>query len=165
MAVPSGSRIAASVLLPPALPIVTWPCPPPYDLRRTLESGQAFRWRWDGDAAVCVVAGRVSRVRQEGSVLRAETADPAALRRFLVVDAPLREIETALARDPVLRRVLPHTSGIAILRQEPWECLVSYIISAFNNIPKIQQTIERLSRRFGRRLAGGAWVFPTPPRL
>jgi N-glycosylase/DNA lyase len=89
----------------------------------------------------------------------------ARLRRHLGADEPLDQIERALADDAVLRRLLPSTSGIALMRQDPWECLVSYVISAFNNIPKIIQTIDRMSRRFGERIAPGAWSFPGPEAL
>jgi len=93
----------------------------------------------------------------EGSVPR--------LLRHLGADEPLAEIETALGEDAVLDRLLPRTSGIALMRQDPWECLVSFVISAFNNIPKIVQTIDRLSRRFGDRIAADAWAFPGPEQL
>ena len=85
--------------------------------------------------------------------------------RYLGLDQPLRSIERELGHDPVLARILPLTSGIAILRQDPWECLASFIISAFNNIPKIELTIARLSERFGDALPGGGRAFPQPAAL
>lgn len=142
---------------------------PRYDLRRTLECGQVFRWVMTDGLAVGVVGGRLWTVKQEGRSLRVAGApDPialAALRRHLAVDAPLRRIEDVLATDAVLRRVLPRTSGIAVMRQDPWECLVSFVISAFNNIPKIRLSVDRLSRRFGDPLAGGQYSFPPAERL
>jgi N-glycosylase/DNA lyase len=167
---------------------------PPYRLDRTLACGQCFRWTvavggagdGAGPAVVArgVVDGALVRVTQDaaGLVVRWEGA-PAAVRgaaggpaasggpflarlvRHLGADAPLAEIEATLARDRVLRRLLPRTSGIALMRQDPWECLVSYVISAFNNIPKIVMAVERLSQRFGEPLPGGAARFPTPDRL
>ena len=95
------------------------------------------------------------------------TADPdlLRLRHYLGLDEPLVAIESELAKDRLLRSILPHTSGIALLRQDPWECLISFIISAFNNIPKIELSLDRLTRRFGDAVAGGAWSFPEPARL
>lgn len=84
-----------------------------------------------------------------------------AVSHYLGLDQPLRSIERELGRDRVLARILPETSGIAILRQDPWECLASFIISAFNNIPKIEMTIERLSARFGERVSEGGHAFPS----
>lgn len=148
--------------------------PPPYDLRRTLGCGQVFRWTIMGDGAVGIFRSRRWSVRQDGRLLRALNDDGAAdgapggvdpLWEHLAVDAPLGRIERALARDGVLRRVLPHTTGIALMRQDPWECLVSFVISAFNNIPKIRLSVDHLCRRFGQPLPGGAFDFPTAARL
>ena len=142
---------------------------PRYDLRRTLECGQVFRWTLHGDAAVGVVSDRVWTVRQTGRALRVWGVGTAGalsvIGRHLAVDAPLRRVETALATDAVLRRVLPRTGGIAVMRQDPWECLISYVISAFNNIPKIRLTVDRLARRFGEPLGGGQHGFPSAQRL
>ncbi len=145
---------------------------PPYDLGRTLECGQVFRWTLHGDEAVGTFRGRRWTVRRDGNLLRAHLDGVASGRRqvaplwrHLATDAPLSLIEERLARDPVLRRILPHTTGIAIMRQDPWECLVSFVISAFNNIPKIRQSVEQLCRRFGEPVPGGGYAFPTAARL
>lgn len=164
---------------------------PPYNLERTLLSGQCFRWTVTPDGACGTVAGTVAVVRQDQGRLSVRWEGPPGslqgLRRHLGADAPLDEIEAVLARDRVLRRLLPHTSGTALMCQDPWECLVSYAVSAFNNIPKISLSIERLARRFGApilmsresgRTADGrnrgkdgktggvaGWSFPRPERL
>ncbi|MBI2246652.1 MAG: hypothetical protein HYY39_01065 [Armatimonadetes bacterium] len=141
---------------------------PPYSLRKTLSCGQAFRWRWDGEAASGVFAGRSVRLVQGTGRIRvqglADARDLEALGRYLGINEPLAEIEEALRSDRIIRRILPHTSGIALMRQDPWECMISFIVSAFNNIPKIELTLDRLSRRFGTRQEGG-WMFPSAVRL
>ncbi|MBI3975011.1 MAG: 8-oxoguanine DNA glycosylase, N-terminal domain-containing protein, partial [Armatimonadetes bacterium] len=134
--------------------------PAPYDLLRTLECGQVFRWTVNAQGAVGIFRGQRWTVRQEGPHLRAGTDAGAGaprrsrrwLWRHLAVDTPLGRIEQALGADPILRRVLPRTSGIAVMRQDPWECLISFVISAFNNIPKIRMSVEGLCRRFGAPL-------------
>lgn len=142
---------------------------PPYDLQRTLVCGQAFRWRWDGTAAIGVFAGRRVRLTQppDGVAVEGleEDSELLRLRSYLGLDEPLEAIESELHRDPVLRRMLPHTSGIAIMRQDPWECVLSFIVSAFNNIPKIELSLERLTRRFGEAVGGAGWAFPTAAQL
>jgi N-glycosylase/DNA lyase len=74
-------------------------------------------------------------------------------------------VEVTLAADPVLARVLPHTAGISVLAQDPWEILISFIVSQNNNIPKITRSIEGLARALGEPLGGGAAAFPAPERL
>jgi len=145
------------------------PAPAPYHLGRTLSCGQVFGWRTDGSTAEGVFAGRWIGLEQRGEAITvAGLHDPPTLlclRRFLGVDEPLSEIETRLSRDRVLRRLLPLTSGIAILRQDPWPCLISFVISAFNNIPKIERTLGRLTQRFGQAGPDGAMLFPVAPAL
>ncbi len=145
------------------------PVRPPYNLIRTLSCGQAFRWRPNGAHAVGVFAGRLVRLEQSPDGIVVEgLAGPramAGLSRYLGLNQPLARIEGRLRRDRVLARILPQTSGIAILRQDPWECLASFIVSAFNNIPKIEMTVARLSERFGEPLPGGGHAFPHPAAL
>lgn len=140
------------------------PVRPPYHLMRTLSCGQAFRWRVEGAGAAGIFAGRRVRLEQRRSAIAVEglggDGTSKALAHYLGLDQPLRSIERALGRDTILARILPQTSGIAILRQDPWECLASFVISAFNNIPKIEMTLERLSERFGERLPAGGHAFP-----
>jgi N-glycosylase/DNA lyase len=146
-------------------------------LARTLQSGQAFRWTSeaaaDGATLATGVVGRyVFRLRQDDRglwLLAPETADARAyVRRYLGLtreSGTVDRIETALSRDAVLARVLQHTRGTGILAQDPWEALISFIISQNNNIPKIKHSIERLARSLGARLDGDAFAFPTPARL
>lgn len=142
---------------------------PPYHLLRTLSCGQAFGWRLDGTGASGIFAGRRVRLEQRrGAILIEGIKDGAtsrALADYLGLDQPLHAIERELARDRVLDRILPQTSGIAILRQDPWECLAGFIISAFNNIPKIELTLARLRERFGDPLPAGGRGFPHAPTL
>src|SRR2546430_11734383 len=168
--------------MPPTLPRCNMPVPvahdrvirsagvvilavrPRYHRIRTLECGQAFRWRVDGAGAAGVFFGRPVRIEQTagGIAVWGLTAekDLFGLRRYLGLDEPLASIEDRLQRDPVLRRIVPHTSGIALMRQDQWECLVSFIISAFNNMPKIELSLARLTSRFGDPLGAGVSCFP-----
>jgi len=146
-------------------------------LARTLESGQAFRWRWNAGpngarVAVGVVGRHILQVEQDARGLYLLSPDTEGARRLLLDYLGCSRdprgaagIEAALAEDAVLARILPRTRGIAILAQDPWEVLISFIISANNNIPKIIQSIERLARAFGEPLRDGLQTFPAPARL
>lgn len=146
-------------------------------LARTLHSGQTFRWTShaaEGGATLAtgVVGRTVFRLRQDDRglwLLAPKTVDARAyLRRYLGLareSGTVDRIEAALSSDAVLARVLRHTRGTGILAQDPWEVLISFIISQNNNIPKIRQSIERLARTLGAPLDGGVFAFPTPERL
>lgn len=76
--------------------------------------------------------------------------------------------ELTRSGDPVMRQAAAYGSGIRILDQELWETLVSFIISASNNIPRIKQIIERLCTCFGdahEYLGNTYYAFPSPERI
>ncbi len=147
-------------------------------LRRTLDSGQTFRWSWETDAggqeiAAGIIGRRVVRLAQDAQGLwlispgTSEARD--VLLRYLGIASAdgtgIGSIEDTLAKDPVLARILPRTRGIGLLAQDPWEVLISFVISQNNNIPKIVKSIERLCRALGEPLDAGAYAFPSPARL
>lgn len=148
------------------------------DLQRTLDSGQTFRWRWETDAsgrkiAAGIIGRRVVRLTQDARglwLIDPDTPEACeALLRYLGIASAdgsgIGGIEDTLAKDPVLARILPHTRGISLLAQDPWEVLISFIVSQNNNIPKIIRSIERLSRALGEPVDAGAYAFPSPARL
>jgi N-glycosylase/DNA lyase len=145
------------------------------DLRRTLDSGQAFRWRWhdpERRTASGVVGRHVIRLSQDARGIRLLSPDTPGVRetvrRYLGLvpcGGHPRRVETALGADPVLAGVLPYTAGISVLAQDPWEVLISFIVSQNNNIPKITRSIEGLARAFGEPLDDEAFAFPRPERL
>ncbi len=155
-----SNRARAGLVLPVA---------PPYNLNRTLTCGQLFRWQCTGPIATGIISGHAVRLTQEVGGIRVESPlspeEITRLRLYLGLDEPLAEIERELCRDPVLRRVVPTMTGIALMRQDPWECLISFIISAFNNIPKVEQSLARLADRFGESPGDSRCPFPTPTRL
>ena len=132
-----------------------------YDLAATLASGQAFRWQSGGGGWTGVVDGRWVRLRAASGRIVAETAAPAAdwqwLRHYLQLEVNLPEVLAAFPRDdPALQAAVRACAGLRLLRQEPWECLASFICSSSKQIAQIEQIISRLSRRFGE-------VLPVPP--
>jgi N-glycosylase/DNA lyase len=147
-----------------------------FSLSDTLESGQAFRWTRQPDGAWIGVAGRgVWRVRQDPDGLRAERlggADPswsedaaAWLTRYFALDLSLVEIVASFPDDPGLAGAVRAHFGLRILRQEPWECLASFIASSTKRIVQIRQITARLARMFGAPIhtpAGVFHCFPSP---
>jgi N-glycosylase/DNA lyase len=145
-----------------------------YDLALTLASGQSFRWRRNGDAWTGVIGSRWVRLRQEPDGLRAETSAPPAdwqwLRHYLQVEVDLEKILATFPDDPPMSDSVGACHGLRLLRQEPWECLASFICSSTKQIVQIEQIVGLLSRQFGQALpvtpgTEEAWAFPTAERL
>ena len=70
-----------------------------------------------------------------------------------------------LPDDEYLREAMDFGSGIRILNQEPFEMLISFIISQRKSVPAIRTSIERLAEGLGERISDGAFAFPTPERI
>ena len=130
-----------------------------YDLAATLASGQAFRWRPVADAWEGVVAGRWVRLRQTSDQLHAETAAPQCdwqwLRDYLQLDVDLAAVLATFPDDAPMRAAIAACRGLRLLRQEPWETLVSFICSSTKQIVQIQQIIALLCERFGEPIPVG----------
>ena len=131
----------------------------PYDLRGTLCGGQAFRWREEGDGWFCgVIFGNVVRMRraEDGIEFVSAPDDEASLvslvRDYLRVDDDMDEVYGALSEDEHLARAVKQHRGLRVLRQEPWECLIGFICSANNNIPRITANVEDMAMHYGRSL-------------
>ena len=76
------------------------------------------------------------------------------LERYLRLDEDIQSIYDELSRsDPKMRELVNNHRGLRILRQEPWECLVSYICSNNNNVEGIGNIVEKLSDGFGDTLS------------
>jgi N-glycosylase/DNA lyase len=145
-----------------------------YDLALTLASGQAFRWRRSGDAWEGVIGSRWVRLRQENGCIHAETAgqveDWQWLRHYLQTDVDLETILSAFPDDSPMREAVAACRGLRLLRQEPWECLASFICSSSKQIVQIEQIVGLLCRRFGPAMTvppdmNCAGAFPTAERL
>jgi N-glycosylase/DNA lyase len=136
------------------------------------ECGQAFRWNWDGTGYVGIAGDRVIRVSYDrGDVLleNASVEDYCSFwRRYFDMDRDYGQVKANLSCDPVLEKATEYGWGIRILNQDPWETLISFIISANNNIPRIKRIIENLAARFGRRISWRGrefYTFPGPANL
>ena len=152
----------------------------PFDLAMTMECGQAFRWKQvtsplSGDNFEGVIFGNLVRARQDGpEVLFTSEPDPPSsfrpiLEDYLGLNHDLESIYAKLSEDVVLARLIDRYPGLRILRQDPWECLVSFICSANNNIARISSNVEDISSAFGRRISVAEgderWAFPSPGAL
>ena len=131
-----------------------------YDLDATLTSGQAFRWRREGEGWTGVIAGRWVRLVLRDGRLHANTVVPQSdwrwLSHYLQVEAELDTVLETFPNDPPLRAAVAACRGLRLLRQDPWECLASFLMSATKQIVQIQEIVELLCERFGDLIPGPA---------
>jgi N-glycosylase/DNA lyase len=154
-----------------------------YNLAATLSSGQAFRWKHIDAAWEGVIHGRWVRLQQReaagaqasgSSSIEATTAtaqpDWTWLASYLRLDDDHDAQLASFPGDEPMRAALAHCHGLRLLRQDPWECLASFILSSTKQIVQIQQCVELLCQCFGERLdvpdgSQSQFSFPTSAHL
>lgn len=141
------------------------------DLARSCFCGQAFRWKETesgvfgcvlGPAYVTACAGENSLTVESSSTL-----DPMQISRYFDLERSYSLIEHGMKKDAVLKQTLPYATGIRVFAQEPFETLISFIISANNNIKRITKIIDALCRTAGERVHGETehYTFPAPAAI
>src|SRR5690606_4026386 len=127
-----------------------------YDLAATLASGQAFRWKFRDDGWESVIDSRWIRLRQNKNEIVAETVVPIArwdwLENYLQLGINFPEIVSTFPDDEPMRTAVQSCRGLRLLRQNPWECLASFILSSTKQIVQIQQIVALLCERFGESI-------------
>lgn len=149
----------------------------PFDLEISLMMGQAFRWHSLGDGWFSGVLGpHLFHVRQIDGRIEYEVAslpghedDPdQRLRRHFRMDDDIVAIYASIARDPKVDTIMREFPGLRILRQDPWECLVSYICSANTRVLGTAKKVDAISKSLGKSLTLEGEIrhtFPSPEQI
>jgi N-glycosylase/DNA lyase len=144
----------------------------PFSLEHTLDCGQLFRWEKMGDWWYGVVADRVIKIKQDNNRLIfhvfPDTINHGFLENYLRLDDDLPYILSQIGKDEHMRQVITLFCGLRLCRQDPWECLISYICATYKSIPAIKKMISNISRCYGTRLTFDGidfYTFPQPEQL
>lgn len=144
-----------------------------FNIKQILECGQCFRWERITDTNYIIVAyRRVIEVVQEGStvtILNTNMKDFDEIwKDYFDLNVNYEEVKEELSKDELLKKSVEFGYGIRILNQDPFEMLISFIISARNSIPSIMKTIKKISEKFGDKIEYKGeiyYAFPTPEQL
>lgn len=146
-----------------------------FNLKHIFECGQCFRWnKLEDNSYIGVIKDAVINVKEEngkfiftGSTINGNLKE--IIRYYFDLDTNYTEYKKILSNiDNYLKESIKFGSGIRILRQDLWECIISFIISANNNIPRIKKIIEKLSKEYGKKFEFNGntyYFFPTPEEL
>lgn len=141
---------------------------PLFDLNTTLCCGQVFRWDKKSDWWYGVVAGDAFKVRQANTELEFVNADPQLVTKYFGLKDDLQRIREQIVKDKHVLKAIQTFWGLRIIRQDPWECLISYICATYKSIAAIKQMLLKLSTRFGERIVFDGYnfyTFPAPEKL
>lgn len=140
----------------------------PFNLDYTLQCGQVFRWQKHDDWWYGTVTDNAIKIRQEGNMLEFEGTAADFVEKYFRLNDPLPLIMSKIGKDDHIKSAINAFSGLRLIRQDPWECLISYICATFSNIPRIKKMVNNLAQKFGNKLTfeGQAfYTFPSPKNL
>ncbi|MBO4293365.1 MAG: 8-oxoguanine DNA glycosylase [Clostridia bacterium] len=148
--------------------------PKSFELKDIFECGQCFRWNEEPDGSYTgVFKENVLNVKKDGQdvYFKGICKDniKEVVEEYFDLERNYEEIKNTLSKiDKNMEKSVEYGSGIRILNQDLWETIISFIISANNNIPRIKGIIERLSKKYGNKIEFNGkdyYTFPTPKQL
>ena len=136
-----------------------------FNLDHSLSCGQVFRWEkkdwWTG-----IVNGVIVRAKQEDGELIVESSfHKELIIDYFRLDDDIRQIYASIGRDEKIVSLINKYRGLRLIRQDPWECLVTYMCSSNNTIRNITNSIRRMCECFGNEIEKGFYSFPTSQAL
>ncbi len=140
-----------------------------FNIAKIADSGQCFRLvRVDGGFRL-IALGRALSIVEDGNdcILDCSEAEGESLwHGYFDLDSDYAAFRSAVPdTDGYMKNAADFSRGIRILRQDPFEMLISFIISQRKSIPSIRTSVEALSTRFGSEIGEGIFAFPSPESL
>ena len=145
-----------------------------FDPKDIFTCGQAFRWFEESDRSFTFVTnGKVANVKKINGEIVLRGVDKASFYQifynYFDLDRNYKEIIDELSRDEIMKNATEYGKGIRILNQEKFETIISFIISANNQIPRIKKSIEKISQMYGDFISEDEnrkyFSFPSADRL
>ena len=145
-----------------------------FKAKHIFECGQCFRWDEENDKSYTGIVGRnVVNVKEvEDKVIFSSFGVDnlkELVQSYFDLDRDYEKIKEELSKvDKYLAKSIEYGNGIRILNQDLWETIISFIISANNNIPRIKGIINRLSQKYGEKIEWRGkeyYTFPTVEEL
>lgn len=145
-----------------------------FKMEDIFDCGQCFRWNKQEDSSyIGVIKDAVVKVEENNNKIifsgESELNFEEVINYYFDLNTNYSEYKNILSNiDEYLSESINFGEGIRILRQDLWECIISFIISANNNIPRIKKIIERMSIAYGEKIEFDGkeyYKFPTPESL
>lgn len=145
-----------------------------FALKDIFECGQCFRWNKELDGSyIGVVKNNVLKIKKDGNEIKIKAMGEDDLQDLITdyfdLNRDYQKIKETLSKiDDNMRQSIEYGKGIRILNQDLWETIISFIISANNNIPRIKGIIEKIAKAYGKEIifeGKSYYTFPTIEEL
>src|SRR3989338_9994398 len=123
-----------------------------FNLPLTLESGQFFRYNNFAGFYYVNSKDRVISLKQNGDYLIYDGVEQDFLKNLFGLNDNYNKIIKEISTDKLMTSLTQKYNGLRLMRQDPWECMISYICSANSSVGKVRFCVDRISERFGRKI-------------
>lgn len=144
--------------------LITITNPQDFNVDQTLNCGQIFRYNIEGNKATVYSKDKMAVLKTDNDKITITSNDIAYFENFFDLKTDYSKIKKELKKDTFLKEAVDYGYGIRILNNDAYEMIISFIISANNNISRIKKSIEYLCVNFGKNM-GNYFAFPTLEEL
>ena len=133
-----------------------------FNLKDIFECGQCFRWNEEDDGSYTgiflnnIINVKEVKDKNQNKIIFSGICDgniKEICNKYFDLDRDYEYIKSKLSKvDKYLKESISYAEGIRILNQDLWEMIISFIISANNNIPRIKKIIENMSKKYGKEI-------------
>lgn len=134
------------------------------NFENTINSGQVFLWKKFEGIWYGINGQDILRVTKEGRIKSIQNNNIDFFRN----EDDIKKIIKSISKDNTIKLAVKKYLGLRILRQDPFQCLISFIASSNSNIQKIRTCLEKLSEKFGDKIEFDNrmfHLFPEPDRI
>ena len=134
------------------------------DIDNSINSGQVFLWEKDGTDWYGINGQDILKINKNGVIksIRNSKTD------FFRNNDNMQEIIKSISKDKTVKKAVKEYEGLRIFKQDPFQCMISFIISSNSNIQKIKSSLEKITRKFGTKVkieGKEFFVFPKPEKI
>ena len=134
------------------------------DVENSINSGQVFLWEKGGNDWYGINGQDILKISDSGKIKTYRNVKTDFFRK----KDDLEKIIKSISKDKTTKSAVKRYLGLRILEQDPFQCLISFIVSANSNIQKIKSSLEKISKQFGTRVKFQSkefFLFPKPEKL
>jgi len=134
------------------------------NVENSINSGQVFLWRKNRDIWYGVNGQDILKISKAGTVKSYQNTKIDFFRKRDNIEKIIKSI----SKDSITKKAVKQYLGLRILEQDPFQCLISFIVSSNSNIQKIKNSLEKISSKFGEKVEFEKqefFLFPKPENL
>jgi len=134
------------------------------DTDNSNNSGQVFLWERQGVDWYGINGQDILKIDKNASIKSIRNLKTDFFRK----NDNMQEIIKSISKDKTVRKAVKEYQGLILFRQDPFQCVISFIISSNSNIQKIKNSLEKITKKFGKKVKiqnKEFFLFPEPEKI